>query len=180
MDKRNREFDRIFQKYYSELCVFAYRYVASKDVAEDIVQELFCRFLESGTIFHHDDGESSMRSYLYTCTRSRSIDYLRHAGNRHRRLEDYVHSIELESYVENMVINRTEECDYRVLLSEIHSAISMLPVKTKRVFLMSRAENMSNKEIAVSLGVSIKAIEKHITKAISLIRIHLQKNLSIG
>jgi RNA polymerase sigma-70 factor (ECF subfamily) len=180
MDKRNREFDRIFQKYYSELCIFAYRYVTSKDVAEDIVQELFCHFLESGTVFRHEDGESSLRSYLYTCTRSRAIDYLRHAGNRHARLEDHGHSIELELYVENMLINREEGYDYRVLLSEINTAISALPVKTKRVFLMSRAENMSNKEIAISLGVSIKAIEKHITKAISLIRVHLQKSLSIG
>lgn len=180
MDKRNREFDLLFKKYYSELCIFACRYVASKDVAEDIVQELFCCFLESGTVFRHEDGETSVRSYFYTCTRNRAVDWLRNAGNRHGRLEDYAHSIELESYVENMLINRMEEYDYRVLLSEINRAISTLPVKTKRVFLMSRAENMSNKEIAVSLDVSIKAIEKHMTKAISLIRIHLQKSLSIG
>lgn len=180
MDKRNKDFNRIFQKYYSELCVFAYRYVCSREASEDIVQELFCHFLESDTIFRQEDGEASLRSYLYTCTRNRSIDYLRHAGNRLSRLEDYMDNTTLESYVDNLLINRTEEYDYRILLGEIRSAISTLPIKTRRVFLMSRVQSMSNKEIATSLGVSIKAIEKHMTKAIAIIRIHLQKRLEMS
>ena len=180
MNKRNREFDRIFRRYYSELCIFAYRYVASKEVAEDIVQELFCHFLESGTIFRIEGKETSLRSYLYTCTRSRSIDYLRCIKNQHIPIEEYENDKSLMGYVDNMLINRTEEYDYRVLLTEIESVISTLPLKTRNVFLMSRTQHMSNKEIAILLGVSVKAVEKHITKAISLIRVHLWNSLSIG
>lgn len=121
-----------------------------------------------------------MRSYLYTCTRNRAIDYLRNAGNQHERLDDYLNRSELDSYVDNLLIQRVEEYDYRVLLGEVRSAITTLPVKTKRVFLMSRVQSMSNKEIASSLGVSVKAIEKHMTKAIALIRDHLQKRMEIS
>jgi len=180
MNKHNEEFDRVFQKYYNDLCVFAYRYVYSRDVAEDIVQGLFCQFLESGTVFRLEDGEASLRSYLYTCVRNRAIDSLRNAGNRHSRIDDYIENIKLELYVENMLINRAEEYDYRVLLTEVRLAISLLPLKTKRVFLMSRLQDKSNKEIAILLDVSVKAVEKHITKAIAFIRVHLRKRMEIN
>jgi RNA polymerase sigma-70 factor (ECF subfamily) len=180
MDKRNNDFNLIFQKYYSELCVFANRYVSSREASEDIVQELFCHFLESDTILRQEKEGGSLRSYLYTCTRNRAIDYLRNAGNNHDRLDDYLNRSELDAHVDSLVINRTEEHDYRVLLGEIQSVITTLPMKTKRVFLMSRVHSMSNKEIASSLGVSVKAIEKHMTKAIALIRDHLQKKMEIS
>lgn len=180
MEKRNKDFEQVFQKYYRDLCIFAYRYVASRDVAEDIVQELFCRLLESGTTFREEDGEVSLRSYLYTCTRNRSIDFIRNVGNRHCRIDDFENSAKLDSYVDNILINRIEEYDYRVLLAEVQSAIFSLPMKTKRVFLMSRVEKKSNKEIAASLGVTVKAIEKHMTKAITLIRAHVQERLEVG
>ncbi|MDD4458390.1 MAG: RNA polymerase sigma-70 factor [Proteiniphilum sp.] len=180
MEKRNDDFSRIFLKYYSELCVFANRYVSSREASEDIVQELFCHFLESGAIFRRENEGGSLRSYLYTCTRNRAIDYLRNAGNHHERLDDYLNRSELDSCVDNLLIQRVEEYDYRVLLGEVRSAITILPVKTKRVFLMSRVQSMSNKEIASSLGVSVKAIEKHMTKAIALIRDHLQKRMEIS
>lgn len=180
MEKRDHDFNRVFQKYYSELCVFAYRYVCSREASEDIVQELFCHFLESDTIFRHDEEGGSLRSYLYTCTRNKAIDYLRNAGNNHERLDDYLNRTELDTYVDNLLVYRTEEHDYRVMLGEIRSAISILPLKTKRVFLMSRMESMSNKEIASSLGVSVKAIEKHMTKAIAIIRDHLHKRMEIS
>ena len=180
MEKRDHDFNRVFQKYYSELCVFAYRYVSSREASEDIVQELFCHFLESDTIFRHDEEGGSLRSYLYTCTRNRAIDYLRNASNQHDRLDDYLNRTEPDSYVDNLLIQRDEEYDYRILLGEIRSVVSALPVKTKRVFLMSRVESMSNREIASSLGVSVKAIEKHMTKAIAIIRNHLYKRMEIS
>ncbi|WP_289489660.1 sigma factor-like helix-turn-helix DNA-binding protein, partial [Parabacteroides goldsteinii] len=48
-----------------------------------------------------------------------------------------------------------------------------LPEQRKRVFLLSREENLKNKEIALRLNISEKAVEKHITKALSDIRTHL-------
>ncbi len=57
----------------------------------------------------------------------------------------------------------------------IEEAILLLPPKCKEVFLLSRESGMKNKQIAETLGISVKAVEKHITKAIKQIRLALEE-----
>ena len=66
---------------------------------------------------------------------------------------------------DNLLLKEIEE--------EITSFVGTLPEQRKRVFLLSREENLKNKEIALRLNISEKAVEKHITKALSDIRTHL-------
>lgn len=174
----DQDFNNIFIKYYSQLCAFAYRYVRDRQITEDIVQDVFCRLVERREEIHNLD---SIRSFLYLCTRNKAIDYLKYAGNQHECLDNYLNNSELESYVDQLIINRMDEkYDYQIINRIIHSLISSLPEKTKMVFLLSRQQNMSNKEIAAHLDISIKSVEKHITKALSTLRKGLQDNKIIS
>ena len=59
---------------------------------------------------------------------------------------------------------------------EIKTYVESLPEQCHRIFIMSRSLNLKNKDIALQLGISIKTVEKQITKALSGLRSHLKKN----
>lgn len=163
---KDEDFRKIFLEYYSQLCNFALRYVHDNDVVEDIVQDVFCRLIED----HSDVRWDTLRSYLYQSTRNKSIDYLRNANNQTDTLNDDNARI-LDEYVDQIIINRGEQnVDYEILLNAVYDIISSFSPRTKEVFLMSRRQNLSNKEIAERLQISVKAVEKHITQALSVLR----------
>ena len=86
-----------------------------------------------------------------------------------------------ESKLDIMILS-LEACNPQEIFSEevqqlVNKAIESLPTKTKEVFLLSRMEYLTNREISERLGVSIKAVEFHITKALKVMRIALKDYL---
>lgn len=174
----NKDFNDLFLKYYGLLCAFAYRYVHDIHAVEDIVQDVFCKFIErQGEIRHKE----AIRIFLYQCTRNKALDYLKKINNHEEFMNNYGEKKKLDCYIDNLVINRGEEkYDYDILLNTTWRIISSLPQKTKEIFILSRKENMSNKEIANQLNITVKAVEKHITKALSILRQELHNNKLIS
>jgi RNA polymerase sigma-70 factor (family 1) len=152
----------LFQKYYSLLCSHAIRFVYSKEVAEDLVSDIFCRFWSDqiyATI------TSSYRAYLFRAVRYRAYNYVRwELGKKDNtvELEDFDHCISTLKPEQTML--------YDELAGEIESIIDTLPAQCKRVFLLSRFENKKYSEIAAELNVSVKAVEAHISKALDTLR----------
>lgn len=162
------DFDRIFVKYYSSLCVFAFRYTRDNQVAEDLVQDVFCRLIEDSEKIRNPD---SIRSFLYQSVRNNALNYLKNMDNRHVGLEADMYEEGLNACIDAFVTNGEDtEYDYRILARTIRSVISSMPEKQKQVFIMSRKKHLANKDIAVALNISIKTVEKHITKSLSVIR----------
>lgn len=159
MDKE--KFDNIYIKYYGPLCAFVYKYIHDTKIVEDIVQDVFCQLIEKNEDLHKE----TIGSFLYQSTHNRAINYLRSAHNR----QDPIDSLDL--YVDSLIVRQADEdYDYHRLLILFHKALMILPPKTRKVFLLSRKRNMSNKEIAAHLNVSLKSVEKHISKALSILR----------
>jgi RNA polymerase sigma-70 factor (ECF subfamily) len=70
-----------------------------------------------------------------------------------------------------MIINRSEkEYDYNLLVETVNATVDSLPQQTRCVFRMSRDENLTNKQIAEKLNISVKTVEKHMTRALSTLR----------
>ncbi len=82
-------FEALFRTYHSALCTFAYRYVLARDVAEELVQEVFLYVWEHELVW---DDPSAAKSYLFTAVRNASLSYLRHQGVT-KRLEGDVISL---------------------------------------------------------------------------------------
>ena len=70
--------------------------------------------------------------------------------------------------IENATV--LEKMDAHNLLLMINIAVSAMPEQRRKVFTMSREKNMTHKEIAETLGISVKTVEYHISKALSTLR----------
>lgn len=156
----------IFTTYYPRLKNFALRFVNDNDIAEDIIQENFIKLWEK-----HDSLKiNSLSAFLFTMIRNSCLNHLK------SKVVSSTQSLDLltesnpneQLYVtdftgdtENLLL--TEE-----LKSQIDATLDKLPKRCREVFVMSRFDGLKNKEIAAELEISLKVVEKHITKALSI------------
>ncbi|MCX6213016.1 RNA polymerase sigma-70 factor [Spirosoma sp.] len=152
----------LFRKYYVALCSHASRFVYSKEAAEDIVSEVFYQFYKEEL---YKNVNSSYKAYLMQAVRYRAYDYIRWELTKSRRGTDldWVTIIDRDP-------SPSEIVQYDELYRSIELAIDQLPPQTKRVFLLSRFEGRKYQEIAGELAISIKTVETHMSKALSLLR----------
>ncbi len=152
---------------------FAYNYVYDRPAAEDIVMDSFVYWWENRENLRD---ESNIPAYILTVVKHKCIDYLKmkriHADTHSRIYDDAVWEI-------NMAISSLEAFDpYKIMTAELRaavdSALAKLPWKTRRVFLMSRMEDMTYAEISERENMSVKVVEYHISKALR----HLRSELS--
>lgn len=155
-----RCFEEIYKAYSSRLYSAAYNILRNKEVCEDIVQELFIDLWvkrDHLRIIH-------LRSYLYTSVRNKVLMTLR-SGR-----------VALDLEVVEMLIDE-HAADNRIIQKEIHEnlerGISELPEKCREVFVLSRKEQLSHKEIASLLNISVKTVENHLTIALKRLRASL-------
>lgn len=153
-------FEQIFHNYYSSLCFFANRIVDDKDVARDLVQEMFITFWEKSTTF---DSFVALKSYLYLCVKNRAFNYLQREGNRERIRE----SIGQKSFSEENTFLYELESD---VLSIILSEIDKLPAQCAKVFKMSYIEQADVKTISELLHISHATIMTQRQRAKKILR----------
>ncbi len=150
----------LFKQYYASLCSHAVRFVYSREVAEDIVGDVFFVFWRKKL---HLTINTSFRAYLFTAVRNRALKYVQREFGKTEDVATVEHSDAASSSPEEIVL-------YHELSLRIERVIKSLPPQCQKVFLMSRYERMKNHEIAAELAVSVKAVEAHIAKALGILR----------
>jgi len=161
-------FEDIYKRYYVELCMFAQRFIPLAEEAEEIVQDVIYKLWENKESI---DSIQSVRSYLYTSVRNKSLNLL-----KHKKIEEKYRDeawIELKS-IENAVY---EEASANELQEKISHSIDELPDRCREVFLLSRTEGLKNKDISERLGITVKAVEANISRALSSLRLSLKEYL---
>lgn len=161
-------FGQLFNTYFQMLTTYAFRFVNNWQTAEDITQDVFMALWAKKDEIDFDE---PIKPYLYRSIYNRSINYLNSALMQ-RRIEgadtiDELINREILSY------NQHDTLLLKEITNEIDSFVETLPPQCRKVYKMSREENLRNKEIAARLEISEKAVEKHISKALSEIRNHL-------
>ena len=162
-------FEGLYYKYSARLYNFAFRFVSDEHTAQDIVHEAY------GTLWEKFEGKESdaWQALLFRIVRNRSIDTLRHQSSlRIVSLTDSFRNVCDEGlYQMDFAVNDSDrKTIYDELTANIHSIMGKLPDRCREVFMMSRFQNMKNKEIAAALKISEKAVEKHIHKALTVFR----------
>ena len=107
--------------------------------------------------------KSSLGAYLFRSVRNRCINYLRDNGP----------SVYLSDVMVELCCEENRDMEVEELNHFIEEAILSLPDKCRDVFLKSRNEEMSNREIAEQLNISVKTVEAQITKALKAIRSYI-------
>lgn len=154
-----KAFDRLFRHFYASLVRFACRYVQSKDIASDIVQEGFMQLWQKRRRL---DPEQSVKAYLYQTVRNRSLNYIRDHSRETVGLEP-LRQKGLEAQ------NGTEkDTDTRIRM--LKQWIKELPGRQREAFELSRFEGLDHDEIAQVMKISANTVNNHIVAALDTLR----------
>lgn len=162
-------FEHIYISYFKVLSLFALRIVRDSAVAEDIVQDVFTECWDNRDVI---DFKQPIKPYLYKLTYNRSLDFLKSSNSKNVLISEKTSILNDILYA---AFTTEEEVRLGDIRRELLGGIDTLPERCKEVFLLSRKSNLKNKEIAKSLDISVKAVEKHITTALKSLRSHLIK-----
>lgn len=180
IDLRNgdrKAFTRIFHLYNPRLSYFAREYVIDEEVALNMVQDAFLKLWENSKNLKDS---TSINAYLYTLTRNNCLNYL-----KHQKVEAKYHqkvttdSLALELNYGALKRLEYDLYDFEEVQKIIDQTIELLTPQCKQVFLLSRFDNLTNAEVAEKLGISVKAVEANITRALKIFRLELKDYLSL-
>ena len=161
-------FNRLFDTFYTSLCLFAVKYLGDLDVSRSLVQQLF---VDLWVKREKMDTVWSVKSFLYTSVRNRCIDHLR----RQKK------TIELTSAVEEM-----SQIPFRDLIEEaelddlINKSVNHLPEKCREIFILCKYEGLTYSDVAQRLNLSVKTVEMQMGIALKKLRKGLKGYQFIG
>lgn len=159
-------FCELYATYKNRLIYFAMRFLKSREYAEDVFQDVFTVVWQSRRFINPD---ASFSSYLYTIMRNRILNQLRNAANEEK----------LKESILSQALDYTEDTKREVMLNDLKSLIShalqQLTTRQREIFEMSREAQLSHKEIADKLGISVNTVQEHISTSLKLIRTYLIK-----
>ena len=150
----------LVETYHNMLCVYAFELTNDRDLAKDIVQNVFVNIWRMRLKLKDD---FAVKSYLY---RSVYNEFLNQERNRKFTLQfdkKYIDAL-------SQIVEEDNEKSLERLMLLVKREIENLPPKCKRIFLLSKQEGLSNIEVAEYLNVSIKSVEAHMTKAFTKLR----------
>lgn len=162
-----KSFEKLYHIYFPRLFSFSFKIINDSGIAKDLVQNIFIKVWEKRALIKFDNPEA----FLYQMIRNASINYIRHlkvVDNLKSEVRNQFLGEEL--YFIDMVGNEPYILIEKELEEKILEVRESLPNKCLVVFKLSRLEGLKNREIAEQLGISIKAVEKQISKAMKIYR----------
>ena len=153
----------LFLRYYMRIFLFARGFVKDGSLAEDIAQNVFMKFWISRSIL----SGNSVNHLLYAITRNEVRDYFKSAYCQHsNQFSTVVENLEIESKTGDIL----DSIQVQHLEEIVGHTIDHLSERRKEIFRLSREENLTNKEIAAILGISVRTVEKSIELTLKEIR----------
>ncbi len=159
-------FCELYAVYKNRLIYFAMRFLKSREYAEDVFQDAFTVVWQSRRFI---DPDASFSSYLYTIIRNRLLNQLRDAANEEK----------LKESILSQALDYTDDTKREVMLNDlkfiISRALEQLTPRQREIFEMSREAQLSHKEIAGELGISVNTVQEHISSSLKIIRTYFIK-----
>ena len=165
MEKISQNFESVYKEYYSLLRNAANNIISDRDASHDVVQEVFLKLWDKKDSFHLI---LNQKAYLFKAVVNASISYLE---NKKKKVA-----------VADLQIADSESSDAqqnaKELESKIQKALNKLPARCKAIFVLSRFEEMKQKDIANMLGLSLKTVENQMGIALKKMKEEMSSYIS--
>lgn len=160
-------FDLVYRAYSKRLYRFVYGIIKTEIDAEEIVQEVFVKIWES-----HEkiDNFALFDSYLFTIAYNSTISLIRKKLSEKKYIQ-YIKSLQIPPQQKSAEINS----DFEILSEKVNELIGKLPPRQKEVFMLHRENELTYRQIAEKLNISINTVENHMSKALKFLRNNLNK-----
>ncbi|WP_299781572.1 RNA polymerase sigma factor [uncultured Formosa sp.] len=159
-------YKHLYKLYYSELCNYINTISGSMDVSKDIVQQAYIKVWnkrESLSI------EYSLKKYMFRIAYNLFIDLKREHTKNNLLIEQLKYQV-----VNDMV--ESPAVDFDKMLHLLITEVDKLPEQCKKVFLLGKKDGLKYREISEELNISIKTVERHMTKALKRLRENLKES----
>jgi RNA polymerase sigma-70 factor, ECF subfamily len=163
-------FSAVFHAHYTALCSFVASYVDDAEVAEELVQELFCALWERRAEWNPP---GRIRHYLLAAARNRSISYLRHLRVALRTSRRWAGTDDESPGMGHRTSSPDRDLEIAELTRACRQAIHTLPERRRLVIIFRWQHQMTHAEIAHALGISVKGVESLLTRALKSLRTYL-------
>lgn len=163
-------YDAVFRAWYAPLVRFVNAMLRQLDEAEEIAQEVMLELWQHRMQL---DPERPVQAWLFRAARNRALNVIRHAQVKSASAP----ALAALSSVPTLSDERVQASE---LQAAMHEALAELPPRCREVFLLSRAHGMRNAQIAEQLGVSVKAVEGQMARALRGFRERLSPYLPPG
>ncbi len=161
-------FDMLYKRHWADLYKFAFFILRDKEACKDIIQDVFVWVWE-----HKRELKVQFpKSYLRSAVKFKIANYIRSGNIR----ESFFEEAAKYDYSTSMA-GGDEFAELKELNNIIRQAIFNLPAKCREIFMLSREANLSNREIAEQLGISVKTVENQMTIALHRIRTNIDPHL---
>ena len=167
-DGDGKAFEKLFHKYNQKLYNFCYHMLRSKHEAESMVQNVFMKIWENR---HMLDESLSFNSYLYKIAKNKVYNEFRSRLNQ-RYYREYL--VEYAETFDNTVEKEINFSEFDQLLKDL---MERLPERRKQIFLLSREEGLTYREIAEKLAISENTVDTQIRKALDYFRQYVREYL---
>lgn len=157
-------FNTLFRAYSGRLYRFAYGYLKSEAVSEELVQEVFTRIWENRKSLK---SEYSFKSYLFTI----AFNIIKKQFRRETCNSEYFRT----RVTEDFDLETTKKINYDSLRQYISELVDKMPGRRKEIFIKSRFEGLSIKEISEELNISHKTVENQLTVALKFLRNNIRR-----
>jgi RNA polymerase sigma-70 factor (family 1) len=154
-------FNELYDRYWKELYICAYKRLQSKEDVQDILQDIFISIWANSS---NIDAELSLRPYLFRSLKFKIIDKFHKRSSAPTPIS-YIQQFDLEDEGKLHDVLLTKELE-----EVLNDEIDKLPSKMKEVFLLSRKEYLSNDKIAERLSISSQTVKNQISIALKKLR----------
>ncbi len=178
MHTKEHSFNDIYNQHYRKCFLFAKSYLHDVDQASDCASDALIKLWESMT---RGEEIRNLQAFLLQIVKNQCLNILQHEQVK-LKVHDTLGCVAQREL--DFRISTLESCDPDFLFSkdiiEIYEkTLLSLPEQTRRIFVMSRQEDLSNKEIADCMNISVKGVDYHIAKALKLLRVTMKDYLPL-
>ena len=171
-------FEKFYIEFHPKLFAFSRKFIDDSETAKDILQEVFFDFWTQRSVI---DIKTSVQSYLFRMLHNRCLNHIR-SRKIHEKYVDYsenkLKEAELAFY--DYGLDNYTSIFFLEMQDILEKSIQSLPESCRQIFLLSRNEGLTSKEIANQLNISIRTVENQIYRSLKIIKEDLKDYLLLA